>query len=461
MGLFYIHHRWLNFIRKGDHLKILVAIFILAMFVFRLGNAFLGALSIWVTQLSEQYAISEVASFKFIFVMFLIGMTAIKLFIDSAPLHFEPYRLWPVNQLSLSLQYVLLSHLKPANFFWLFSEVVMLIKAAEFGIEVLPIFIAFWLMQHYLNILLRPYPVIKWTILSLLFLLTAICYKGWLGFGWVDPILQLTPVVGIFAITALILAVLLVQKRPEAFLRKEKLASRTFLLGGVDFADPLFDLEVKLIWRNKGTRTNLIFGFLAIPVLLYYFGNAGAFAGVYFMAIITTGLVLLQHGIYTMSWEGNYFDLLVTRFSALEFMHFKFRFYFLATFIGLIFSSIALFIDATYWLPLLAAFFYNISWNCFVVLNGVLGNKKKLELGQNIVFKSESMTANVLTVSFMTIILPMLLFGMLSVFLSGDMAYYGVIGFSVIGLMLKDPVLKRIADRMENKKYNLSTAFHD
>ncbi len=461
MGLFYIHHRWLSFIRKGDHLKLLVATFILAMFVFRLGNAFLGELSIWITQLSEQFAISEVESFKFILTVFLIAMTAIKLSIAPAPLHFEPYRLWPVNKLTLSVQYVLLSHLKPANFFWLFSEVVMLVKATELGLEVMSIFIAFWLMQHYLNIVLHPFKSTKWVISSALLFLVAILYKGWLGLAWVSPVLQLTPIVSAVALIALISAVLFVKKRPEAYLRKQKLTSGRLALGGGEFTDPLFDLEVKLIWRNKGTRTNLIFGFLAIPVMLYYFGNAGESIGVFFMAIITTGLVLLQHGIYTMSWEGNYFDLLVTRFTAMEFIHFKFRFYFWATFLGLIFSSIALLIDASYWLPLLAAFSYNITWNCFVVLNGVLGNKKKLALGQSIVFKSESMTANVLTVSFMSIILPMLLLGVLSVILKGDLAYYGVIGVSVFGLLLKEQILKRIANRMENKKYNLSMAFHD
>lgn len=461
MGLFYIHHRWLNFIRKGDHLKILVAGFILAMFVFRLGNALLGELSRWVTQLSEQWAISDTEAFKFILVVFLVGMTAVKLSISPAPLHYEPYRLWPVNKLSLSLQYVLLSHLKPANFFWLFSEVVVLVKAAEFGIMVLPIFIGVWLIQHYLNIVLHPYGGLKWLISVILMLLSALLYHGWLGLGWINEIWQLTPFVSAVAVMALIAAILSVQKRPETFIRKQKLASRMFTLGGGEFADPLFDLEVKLIWRNRGTRTNLIFGFLAIPIMLFYFGNAGATVGVFFMAIITTGLVLLQHGIYTMSWEGNYFDLLVTRFTTTEFMHFKFRFYFWTTFLGLVFSSIALFIDTSYWLPLLAAFLYNITWNCFVVLYGVLGNKKKLALGQSIVFKSESMTANVLTVSFMTILLPMALFGILSIFLKGGLAYYGIMGVSVLGLVLKDQILKRIASTMENKKYNLSMAFHD
>lgn len=461
MGFFYIHHRWLNFIRKGDHLKILVAGFILSMFVFRLGNAYLGELSLWVVQLSEQFGISELESFKFILALSFLGMTAIKLNISTAPLHYETYQLWPVNKQSLAVQYVLLSHLKPANFFWLFSEAVMLIKAAEFGLNILPTFLVFWLMQHYLNIVLRPYSKVKWGLCGTLLVLTAVLFKGWLGLAWVDPILQSAPIVGVFALVSLILAIRLVTERPEVFIQRSRLSTKLFSFGGRELADPLFDLEVKLIWRNKGTRTNLIAGFLSIPILVYYFSNAGVPAGVYFMAIITTGLVLLQHGIYTMSWEGNYFDMLVTRFTALQFMHFKFRFYLWATGIGLVFSSIALFIDASQWLPLLAAFFYNISWNLYVVMFGVLGNKKKLSLGQSIIFKAESMTANVLTVSFATIILPMVLLGILNVFLPENGAYYGVIGFSILGLLLKDKILQSLAKRMDQKKYELSMAFHD
>lgn len=461
MELFYIHHRWLNFIRKGDHLKLLVVAFFLSMFVFRLGNALLSEMDILVTQLSEQLAISEVSSFKFILALFFIAITAIKINITAAPLHYEPYRLLPVNKLALSLQYVLLSHLKPANFFWLFTEVVMLVKATEFGLDMVGAFIAFWLMQHYQNIILNHFSRVKWVLSVALMLLATFLFKGWFGFEWVDPFLQITPLVSAVAIVSLIGAVWVARNHPESFMRKQKLSSKVFTFGGGEFADPLFDLEVKLIWRNKGTRTNLIFGFLSIPVLFYYFSNAGLPAGVYFMAIVTTGLVLLQHGIYTMSWEGNYFDLLVTRFTAMEFMNFKFRFYFWASIIGLLFSSIALIIDLSQWLQLLAAFMYNISWNCYVVLNGVLGNKRKLALGQSIVFKSESMTANVITVSFMSIILPMVLLGLLSVVLPDDLAYYGVIGFSVIGLLFKDQILKHLANRMNKKKYGLSMAFHD
>lgn len=461
MGLFYIHHRWLSFVRKGDHFKLLAAGFILSMFVFRLGNAFLGELSTQVLLLSEQFEISEVDSFRFLLVVSLMGMMAIKLNISPAPLYYEPYRLWPVNKRSLSFQYILLSHLKPANFFWLFTEVVLFIKATEFGLDILPFFIVFWLMQHYWNITLHAYPRLKWSLCVAIMLLATVLYKGWLGLTWVNTVLALTPIVSVIALIGLLGAILVVSKHPETFLIKPRLSTKLFTSGGREFADPLFDLEVKLIWRNKGTRTNLIFGFLAVPILIYYFSNAGLPVGVYFMAIITTGLVLLQHGIYTMSWEGNYFDFLVTRFTALQFMQFKFRFYLWMTSIGLIFSSIALVIDLSQWLPLLAAFMFNISWNCFIVLNGILGNKRKLPLGQSIVMTSESMTANVLIVSFMTIIIPMVLLGVMSVFLKDNLAYYGVIGVSILGLLLKDHILRVIANRMDRKKYELSMAFHD
>ncbi len=461
MGLFYIHHRWLNFYRKGDHLKLLVVIFFLAMFVFRLGNAFLIELSSWVTELSGQFQISELDTFKLILTTFFVGMTGLKVNISPATLHYEPYRLWPIDKKSIAIQYVLLSHLKPANFFWLFFEGALLIKATEFDMNVISVFLAFWFIQHYLNIVLHPHSLFKWTTGIVLMLLATAMFKGWLGFTWLTLFFEIAPSLFIVAGISLIMAIFMVRKMPISYLKRQKIGSQLFTMEIGELADPLFDLELKLIWRNKSTRTNLIFGFLSIPILLYYFSNAGIPEGVYFMAIITTGLVLLQHGIYTMSWEGNYFDMLMIRFTSSEFMHFKFRFYMLATLIGLVLSSMTLFVNVGQWLPLVAAFLYNISWNCYMVLYGVMGNKKKLALGQSIIFKSESMTANVLTVSFMTIILPMLLLGVLAIFLVGDQVYYGIMAFSLIGLAFRNQILKLLAVRLDKKKYELSMAFHE
>ena len=55
----------------------------------------------------------------------------------------------------------------------------------------------------------------------------------------------------------------------------------------------------------------------------------------------------------------------------------------------------------------------------------------------------------------------MMLLGILNVFLPDDGAYYGVIGVSVVGLLLKDKILQSLARRMDQKKYELSMAFHD
>lgn len=461
MGLFYIHHRWLSFLRKGDHLKLLVAVFVLSMFVFRLGKAFLKQLSLWIVQMSQEWQISETAAFQFILMIFFLSMTATKLMISPAPLHFEPYRLWRVNKVALAVQYVILSHLKPANFFWLFAEGVMLVKAGAYGLNILSLFVALWLIQHYLNIVLHRNRVMKWTLVCFLTLTPAMGYFFGIEHAYWDFLNRFVPGFYVVALLGLFLAISSIVRNPSAYVTKQKLSTKLFRTEGLNLADPLFDLEFKLIWRNKGTRTNLIFGFLSIPLLFYYFGQAGVPAGVFFMAIITTGLVLLQHGIYTMSWEGNYFDLLVTRFKALEFMQFKFRFYFWVTTLGLLVSSFTLLIDTSHLLPLMAAYCYNIGFNCYVVLLGVLGNKKKLSLGQSIVFKSESMTANVITVSFMTMLLPMALLGLLSAILPGGLAYYGVIVISLLGLIGRDFILKIIAGRMDQKKYELSQAFHD
>ena len=461
MQLFYLHHRWLAYYRKGELYKLVAIIFLLSMFVFRLGKELFSQLGTWTSALSTFHDLSEPEAFQLLLVLFVFLMTAIKIMLSHAPLHYEPYRLWPIHKTSLAIQYVILSHLKPSNFFWLLVEIVMLIKAGEMGINALPLLAAAWLIQHYLNIILHPYNRFKWSISLLFMLLAGVTFLSWFGFAWVGSFLHMAPLLWVAAILSLIGAITLVSKQPEAFMNKTKMSTQVFNWSRKEIADPLLDLEMKLIWRNKSTRTNLIAGFISIPFLIYYIGNTEFAEGMYFIAIISTGLVLLQHGIYTISWESNYFDLLVTRFSPLEFMHKKFEFYLWASTVGLFFSSLVLFINIDHWLPILAAFCYNISWNCYTVLFGTLDNKRKLPLGESIVFKSSSLFANVLLVSFATIILPLVVYGVFTLFLSGNLAYYGVIVFSVIGFVLRQPILNVIARRMQNKKYELSTAFHD
>lgn len=461
MQLFYFHHRWLAFYRRGDLWKLVTLIFLLAMFVFRLGRQVLSQVETWIIDLSDLYGWQGPEAFQLILVLFILGVTAIKVAIAPAPLYYEPYRLWPVNKTSLAFQYLLLSHLKPANLFWLFSEVTILVKSIELGMTVWPFMLVCWLIQHSWNIILHPLRILKWGASIFFLVLAIVIYQSWLGFDWVQPLIGSTTSLLIVAAVSMTGAIWIVNRRPESFLKKPKLSSQAFQGGLGEINDPLIDLEVKLIWRNKGTRTNLIAGFLTIPFLIYYFGNVDMPGAMFFVAVISTGLVLLQHGIYTISWEGNYFDWMVTRFSALEFMHAKHRFYLWANFIGFIFSGLVLFINVEHWLPIMAAFLYNTSWNCYTVLFGTLDNKRKLPLGESIVMKASSMSSNVLILSFMTIILPMVLLGICSVVFTGTWVYYGIMGFSLVGLLLRDPILGALARRMDRKKYELSTSFHD
>ena len=124
----------------------------------------------------------------------------------------------------------------------------------------------------------------------------------------------------------------------EQVLKSEKGSTGEFTTNLDLFKDPLMQLEVATIMRNKRTRGTLLTNLLIIPYFLFL-NNVTSESQSYqvMFSILVSGLFIFQMGTYIFAWEGSFFDLLMTRFTPRQFIEHKFRFF---TYTSIIFSII-------------------------------------------------------------------------------------------------------------------------
>ena len=177
------------------------------------------------------------------------------------------------------------------------------------------------------------------------------------------------------------------------------------------------------------------------------------------ICFITTGFFIIQHGVYSLGWEGTYFDFLITNISPKTFIKTRYIFYVGTCVVGLVLASIPVIINGLSFSTLFMVFVYNVGVTIPLVLYRSTLNSTKIVLTENSFMNYNGMmTAPIFVSSFMVILLPLFVYGIgLGVF--GDSAIYllGILG--LIGIALFQPITNAIAKKYHSRKYHLSQSF--
>jgi hypothetical protein len=462
MDIFYFQHQWKALLRdKGNErgLVILIIGLLLLQIVLLLWRQ-LPDYQEWLFQqtLDEKHAYWVAVHFILFLDLFLKWLT------KSVALNLKPYKTLPVIPGRLILGYLLFSLTKFWNLIILMVSLPFLVFLYQWDSRFLGPFLIYFFFTHY---------IVHWWYLSnsrgrivAMLLLQGVLFSVLFWPVWYfrfhDFIYNL-PIM-------LMLLVLSIYGSYQAGIRQyhryrnEEGQRKSWFQWEFNisfFKDPLAQLEWALLFRSKRARSNMIAGIVSV-LFIIVFGRTQVLEDNilrWMVSIIITGMIMIQHGIYTLGWEGNYFELLITRMSFRQFLRFKYKFFMVASLMGAFLGMFLVIFDASFFLYLLVALLYNLGINLPLILWASLNNKQKLNLDQSTVMNYQGFNGTVMLMSFVTLLLPLLM-GSLLASNFGEWIGLGILGvLGLIGVLFKNAILEFIEKKYQQKKYELADAY--
>lgn len=227
--------------------------------------------------------------------------------------------------------------------------------------------------------------------------------------------------------------------------------------------------ELRLILRNKRTKSILVMTVLFCFYGLFFYGTGEALEGMYeglgwkvFAGIFMTGIFMINYGQFLIGWEGAYFDGILTRAYPMEsFFRAKFWLLVLSSVITYILSLgyIYFTLDAL-WINT-ACFIYNVGVNSFILLFASTYQKKKIDLSKGSAFNYQGTSATQFIVAIPLLLVPILVFQAFNLF---DKPYYGLValaGAGLLSLSFSKYWFREVVKNYREKKYRNAAGFRE
>jgi hypothetical protein len=226
---------------------------------------------------------------------------------------------------------------------------------------------------------------------------------------------------------------------------------------------PFMQLDLKLIMRNKRSKSTLPLMAIGLVYGLFFYPNP-VYKDMEFMfafvGIFSTGFFLINFGQFIPAWDSGYYKMLMSQ-------NFKYKQYLRSKFTLMIMSVIILFIlgiPYVYfgWKILVAHFaaaIYNIGVNSHVIMYGGSFNRKKINLDQKAAFNYQGTGAVQWLIGFPLLLIPMGIFGLANWLVGFEVAVAVLIGLGLIGILFHQKIMDIITNRYISSKYKMIDAF--
>ncbi|MCK0161172.1 DUF5687 family protein [Allomuricauda sp. F6463D] len=224
--------------------------------------------------------------------------------------------------------------------------------------------------------------------------------------------------------------------------------------------------DIKLIKRNKRSRTAVLMGFFFIFYGLLFFTSAievydGPFWKI-FAGIFVTGGFMFSFGQYVPSWDSSYYPLMMSQnIKYREYLSSKWYLVIIATIISTILATFYLYFGWEAYAAVLVGGIYNIGINSYLVLWGGAYVKTPIELTSNkkAFGDKQAFNAKTLLLTLPKLVLPIIIYAV-GHFLIGPVAgYIFVAVFGLLGFIFKERVFTMIEGIYKKEKYKTLLAY--
>tara|TARA_R110002020_G_scaffold122487_7_gene278013 strand:- start:24020 stop:25408 length:1389 start_codon:yes stop_codon:yes gene_type:complete len=224
--------------------------------------------------------------------------------------------------------------------------------------------------------------------------------------------------------------------------------------------------DIKLIKRNKRSKTSVIMSFFFIFYgLLFFTGAVEAYDNPIwkiFAGIFVSGGFLFSFGQFVPSWDSSYYPLMMSQnIQYREYLDSKWYLMVMATLITTILASFYLYFGWDAYLAVLVGAVYNIGVNSYLVLWGGAYIKTPIDLSSNkkAFGDKQAFNAKTLLLTLPKLLLPMLFYGIGHYLLSPTAGYVLVALAGILGFAFKNSVFRKIEQVYKKEKYKTLLAY--
>jgi hypothetical protein len=276
------------------------------------------------------------------------------------------------------------------------------------------------------------------------------------------------PALLIWALTAFMYTLVHRRMLSQAYVSGDLKTSKPFLeslnfdrLGDKGFFGVVAQLNLKLMFRNKRVRTQVIMGslFLLYGLIIYNQDSTGRTMYL-FWGLYMTGIIALSFAQYLWSYQGAYVELLWTLPIPLKkYLNAQYNFLIVACIATTLPSMLYYFLVPS--VPMIngAAFLFNIGINIPFLMMASAYSKKKIDIASAGTFNMQGINGAQFLFVFIVLLAPLFIFAPFAIFKQHRLGYLilGILG--IIGLLLKPLLIQSIAKLIQEKKYGLTEGF--
>ncbi len=224
--------------------------------------------------------------------------------------------------------------------------------------------------------------------------------------------------------------------------------------------------DIKLIRRNKRSKTTVVLSFLFIFYgMLFGSGAVEVYEGPVwsiFAGIFVSGGFLFSFGQFVPSWDSSYYPLMMSQnIQYREYLSSKWYLIVIATVISTLISAFYLYFGWEFYLAIVVGAIYNIGVNSYLVLWGGAYIKTPIDLTSNKKAFGDKQAFNVKTMllTIPKLVLPLIIFAAGYYLINPISGYIAVALSGVLGFVFKNQAFKMIEKIYKKEKYKTLLAY--
>lgn len=482
----FIRLQWKSFFRSASFssnlfMKILMVFFAL---YFAISFAVLGGIIYFL--LEEELGLKPFETVNKFMVYYLAMDLLARYLLQKMPVvNIKPLLYLPFNKSKIvhfSLWKTILSFFNIVHaFFFIPFAVVLLIEGFD-ALQVIAWFVANTALifcNNFINVFVNAINRIFYVVLGILIIMGTLQYYDvfdltlWTGSifqGFYDlPIIALIPVLLVIVFYQIAFRYFKARLYLDSGLAVKQKAANTEQLDWVNrFGSVAVFLknDIKLIKRNKRSRTTVIMSFLFIFYgLLFFSGAIEMYDGPFwrmFAALFVSGGFLFSFGQFVPSWDSAYYPLMMSQnIRYRDYLNSKWWLMVVATMVATVLATFYLYFGWDVYMAVVVGACYNIGVNSYMVLWGGAYVKTPIDLTSNkkAFGDSQAFNAKTLLLTIPKLVIPMLLYG-LGYYTLGPIYGYGlVLLVAILGFAFKEKVFNIIEKVYKAEKYKTLAAY--
>jgi len=257
---------------------------------------------------------------------------------------------------------------------------------------------------------------------------------------------------------------------PEKFNSKIKgdktVAADISFLNRFGIIGELITLEIKLILRHKRTKSILYMSVLFLFYGLFFYTNDKVYANnsgmLFFAAMFITGFLMLMLGQWVISWDGSYFDTIMTK-------NIPVRSYINANYFLLLGLNIICFVLTTPYFFFgmkivylhLAAFLFNIGVTVYFLIYMATFKNTRIDLSKSSAMNYQGTSYKSMLIILPVMFLPILIVYILSAFFSLTVALWSLALLGVAGILFRNLLITLCVNQFNRRKYKMAEGFRE